>query len=127
MKLVDESSETERAWEAFKHIDSIREGRANFFLVAESMMIAAFMALPASESFLQYIVSILGLIFSVAWFLVNLRQSKRLDYLAHNHLSKEPMFILVMKAGTGIPGRFIMNLLPLLTALFWIVLIAKVN
>jgi hypothetical protein len=118
----DDLLDNEQAWEIYKHIDSIREGRANFFLVAESMMIAAFVALHNSANRLRYAVIVLAVIYSLSWFFVNLRQSNRLNFLAQNFLSRAALFVPVMKAGKGVPGRVIMSVLPVATTLFWVLL-----
>lgn len=111
-------------WDVFKHIDSIREGRTNFFLVAEAMMIAAYMALSSTEFFLRTIVIILCIIYTASWFFVNMRQSNRLDHLGRTILLKNKFLLNVVKAGKGIPGKHIMNyVLPLSTAAFWIILL----
>lgn len=120
-------------WDVFKHIDSIREGRTNFFLVAEAMMIAAYMALSSTETFLRTTVSVLGIIYTVSWFFINLRQSNRLDYLGETNLllgennrHHKKFFLGIVKAGKGLPGKHIMNyVLPLSTAFFWVVLLIK--
>jgi hypothetical protein len=113
-------------WDVFKHIDSIREGRTNFFLIAEAMMVAGYMALSSTEYFLRITVGILGLIYTASWFFVNLRQSNRLDHLAKNNLLYNEFLLEVVKAGKGIPGILIMNyVLPLSTTAFWIILLIK--
>ncbi|BBO86134.1 hypothetical protein DSCO28_67000 [Desulfosarcina ovata subsp. sediminis] len=74
--MNDKEPNFEFKWDVFKHIDSIREGRTNFFLVAEAMMIAAYMALSSTETFLRTIVSILGIIYTASWFFINCRLSR---------------------------------------------------
>ena len=121
-----DKKDTEFKWDLFKHIDSIREGRTNFFLVAEAMMIAAYMALESTETFLRIIISILGVIYTASWFFINLRQSNRLDYIGKNDLLQNEFILEVVKAGKWLPGKHIMNyVLPLSTAIFWIVLLIK--
>lgn len=123
--MDDKQCGFEFKWDVFKHIDSIREGRTNFFLVAEAMMVTAYMALPSTECFLRVIVAILGLIYTASWFFINLRQSNRLDHLG-NDLLQNGFLLDVVKAGKGIPGKHIMNyVLPGSTAAFWIVLLIK--
>ncbi|WP_022669474.1 hypothetical protein [Desulfospira joergensenii] len=113
-------------WDVFKHIDSIREGRTNFFLVAEAMMITAYMALNPSEDFLRVTIGILGLIYTGAWFFISLRQSNRLDYIGKEELLNSSFLLGVVKAGKSIPGKHIMNyVLPVSTFVFWIVLLFK--
>ena len=124
--MNDKEGNLEFKWDVFKHIDSIREGRTNFFLVAEAMMIAAYMALLSTESFLRTTVGILGLIYTASWFFINLRQSNRLDHLGRTNLLHSEFLLDVVKAGKGIPGKHIMNyVLPLSTAAFWIILLIK--
>ncbi|RLC17535.1 MAG: hypothetical protein DRH93_17540 [Deltaproteobacteria bacterium] len=113
-------------WDVYKHIDSIREGRTNFFLVAEAMMIAAYVTLPATNSFLRITIGILGLIYTASWYFINRRQSNRLDHIAKTVLRNNEFLLGVVRAGKGIPGKFIMNyVLPLSTGIFWIVLLIK--
>ena len=114
-------------WEIYKHIDSIREGRTNFFLVAESMMIAAFMTLAASENFLKVVISLLGLVYTACWYFINLRQSNRLDYIANSHLLSDEMLLNIVKAGKGFSGKIIMNyILPISTGAFWLILMLSI-
>ncbi|HEC91986.1 MAG TPA: hypothetical protein ENI51_03170 [Candidatus Atribacteria bacterium] len=39
--------DVEKAWEYYKHVDSLYTGRTNFFLVAESMLLLAFVSIFA--------------------------------------------------------------------------------
>lgn len=113
-------------WDVYKHIDSIREGRTNFFLVVEAMMIAAYMALSPAESFLRITIGILGIIYTTSWFFINLRQSNRLDYISRTNLIHNEFLQNVVKAGKVIPGKYIMNyVLPVSTVVFWIILLTK--
>lgn len=124
--MDDNQPSFEFKWDVFKHIDSIREGRTNFFLVAEAMMIAAYMALSSTETFLRTTVGILGIVYTASWFFINLRQSNRLDHLGRTNLLHSQFLLDVVKAGKVVPGRHIMNyVLPLSTAVFWIVLLIK--
>ena len=124
--MNDTHKDQDFKWDVYKHIDSIREGRTNFFLVAESMMIAAYMALPSSELFLRATVGILGVIYTLSWFLVSLRQSNRLDHIASDNLLRNEFLLSVVEAGKGIPGKHIMNyILPLSTLIFWAILLLK--
>ena len=126
MNQNDNHSGFDFKWDVYKHIDSIREGRTNFFLVAEAMMIAAYMALLPTETFLRITVGVLGLIYTASWFFINLRQSNRLDYIAAQNLPHNEFLLGVIKAGKGIPGKPIMNyVLPLSTVVFWIILMTK--
>ena len=125
--MDDIQSNVDFKWDVYKHIDSIREGRTNFFLVAEAMMIAAYMALSPAESILRITVGMLGIIYTASWFFINLRQSNRLDYIAETNLNNNEFLLGVVKAGKGIPGKHIMNyVLPLSTVIFWIILMIKV-
>ena len=124
--MNDNRSNNDFKWDVFKHIDSIREGRTNFFLVAEAMMITAYMALPSTESFLRVTVGTLGIIYTASWFFINLRQSNRLDHIGETELLNDEFLLEVVKAGKGIPGKFIMNyVLPLSKGIFWIILLIK--
>ena len=125
--MNDNQESMDFQWDVYKHIDSIREGRTNFFLVAEAMMIAAYMALSPTEDFLRITVGILGIIYTASWFFINLRQSNRLDHIAKTTLRYNEFLLDVVKAGKGVPGKFIMNfVLPLSTSIFWIILLIKV-
>ena len=122
--MNDHKSNHDFGWDVFKHIDSIREGRTNFFLVAEAMMIAAYMALSSTETFLRVTTGILGIIYTASWFFINLRQSNRLDHISEKWLLKDAFVVEVARAGKGIPGKYIMNyVLPLSTAMFWVILL----
>ena len=126
MNNSETNNSSDFSWEVFKHIDSIREGRTNFFLVAEAMMIAAYTALPSTESFLRITVGILGVIYTVSWYLINKRQSNRLDFIAKKELPQHDFLYEVVKSGKGISGKYIMNyVMPISTGIFWIVLILR--
>jgi len=115
---------TDKLWEILKHIDSIREGRNNFFIVAESMMIAAYMALISGESILKYAVSILGMIYTISWFFINLRQSNRIDWIMRKIRKNHKAVSEILNVGKGISGKIFINyVLPISTGIFWLLLI----
>lgn len=124
--MNDNRINTDFKWDVYKHIDSIREGRTNFFLVAEAMMIAAYVTLPPTNTLIRFTIGILGVIYTASWFFTNLRQSNRLDHIAKSELLNNDFLLEVVKAGKVIPGKFIMNyVLPLSTGIFWIILLIK--
>jgi len=115
---------TEDLWDIIKHIDSIREGRTNFFLVAEAMMITAYTALGSADGFLRTTVAVLGMVYTTSWFLVNLRQSNRIDFAARMLLPRRPIMLEILKAGKGISGKLVLNyIVPLVTLIFWLILL----
>ena len=64
-------SDWEKAWDIYKANDAVFHNRIYFFLVAESMLFVSFATFTISFKTLsyQYIICILGVIYSLTWFL----------------------------------------------------------
>ena len=118
----------DRAWRYLQNADNISSGRINFFLVAESMLILSFMTLKPDRVYLRLLVIALGLIYTLAWFYLLLRLSKRMDMLYTRYLRQlDPVYKEYIEAA---PNRelakvVVYYLLPLSTAAFWLLLIVE--
>lgn len=84
----DGESALARAWSYYQHADNLLAGRTNFFLVAESMLVAAFTALSASDVFLRVLISFLALFYTGSWYYVNERLSRRMVFLTKEYLKE---------------------------------------
>ena len=113
------------AWTYFIHADNLMTGRVNFFLVAEAMLVAAFVTLPAIESYLRILICVLALVYTASWFYVNVRLAKRMAVLIPK-MKEDPLFQAFLDAGRGPSARSVLcYVLPLSTLVFWILLLYK--
>ncbi len=114
----------EKAWEFYKHADMLNATRFNFFLVAESMLIVS-LATVQKDSFFCFLVIIMGLLFSIVWWIVSWSISSRMNKLKENYLVKESVYNEYINVCNPKISNFLLNhLLPVATIFLWVILLA---
>tara|TARA_B100002003_G_scaffold225319_1_gene231263 strand:+ start:36 stop:641 length:606 start_codon:yes stop_codon:yes gene_type:complete len=128
-KLVDDK-ELERAWGYYKHADSITAGKINFFLVAESILIVSFLALfkyASSETWLLLSITILGLVYTSVWFVVNLKITWKANCLKESIRIYDPIYNYYEMGSNNWLNKISFHYwLPIPTICFWIFLISYI-
>jgi len=122
-----EREDINKAWEYYKHVDNLYTGRTNFFLIAESMLLLAFVSIfavdPLKFKFSNIIkggIAALGLIYTISWQYLNLRLEKRMNYLTKEYLKKDKVYKEYIESAKGIESKIILSyILPLFTILLW--------
>ena len=127
MARTESLKDVEKAWEYYKHADTIYAGRVYFFLVAESVLIASVIQVAynrnAGSPFASLLITLIGLIFTLSWLYVNHRLAKRMTFLDNNYLKLDPVYSRYMSAASGISARILLTyLLPSITLVFWVLL-----
>jgi len=90
LKIV-EREDINKAWEYYKHIDNLYIGRTNFFLVAESMLLLAFVSVTSEKS-IKLSIALLGLIYTTCWLYMNIRLDERMRGLTEDYLKKDTIY-----------------------------------
>jgi hypothetical protein len=100
----------DKAWKYYEHADNLYASRVNFFLVAESMVVVAYVTLQGSEKLLRISIAILGLLYTYIWFDVNLRLAIRMTFLDQKFLPHDKIYDQYTKSvSTGCPSRFFLT------------------
>jgi len=75
--------EWNRIWEYHKCADDLFHKRFSFFLVAESMLVVSYATLfDINQAFyVKLAITLLGLIFTYGWYVVNIRLDKKMEFL----------------------------------------------
>ena len=120
----EDKRDIEMAWEVYRHVESIKESRTNFFLAVEALLVVAYSELVWGAITSRYMVSVLGAIFSFSWILVTKRFSSRLHFLERQHLSGTAVFPDPSQSSKATPGSFFLNyILQCSTVIFWLALV----
>ena len=109
-------------WEKLKHENELFSSRANFFLVAHTLLVAS-ISTDSEEIVIKVMVPILGVLISVLWLNIGIRNIKIQDELKSKLI--EPVSITERKPtwlGTHISiGLF----MPLLFLFFWLIVLSQ--
>lgn len=129
-------NEWNRVWEYHKTADILFVDRFNFFLVAESMFIISFATLSASQNSenlfdIKIPILLLGIIFTLSWYWVNVRLLCKIWYLKNKYLEDkkfDPFYLDYMRTKDNAENKTQRHLvqaylLPLSTMFFWIFLL----
>lgn len=123
----DRMDELERAWAYLEHASDIHSGRANFFLVAESMLVVALFSISSElpkVDIIQLFICILGIVYTIGWFYVNARLTKRMSTLHRFVMKRDPIYEKYLKSTGGISSNIILSyILPLTMLILWVILI----
>ena len=127
--LVVSAKEVEFVWNWLLHEDSLLTNRVNFFLVAESMLVAAFATLVASSNhrllLASYAIAAAGVLFALMWWYVSkwsLRKTVwRLRALARKGIPIYDEVCSGRKTPIG-AHRLMGEYLPITIALMWVAL-----
>lgn len=125
--------ETKRAWDYYKHADSLHSGRINFFLVAETILLLIFfseMSFISSESIkgvTRVLVGLSGVAYTFSWFYVNYGLSLRMKRLTNEYLKSDEVYRKYLEAANGLSSNtFLTWILPIVTLILWLLLMAAV-
>jgi len=119
---MDPNESCDRAWFYYQHADNLLAGRSNFFLVAEAMLIAGYMAVSGEETLLRLPLAILAIVYTACWFYVNKRLLRRMRSLIAD-LKRDPIYTRYLESVSGPSAGVVLNqILPLATLGFWLVL-----
>jgi len=120
-QAVPQQEDIDKAWKYYEHADNLYASRVNFFLVAESMVVVAYVTLQGEQWILRLLIAVLGFVYTYIWFDVNLRLAKRMSFLDRNFLVHDKIYVQYMKyVPKNIPSRFFLTYgLPIPTGVFW--------
>jgi hypothetical protein len=115
--------EQDRAWRYYQHADNLHAARINFFMVAESMLVVSFATTVAQELvYLRYVITVLGLVYTACWFLVNRGIVRRMFQVLLPRL--DSLYREYNAVPTRIESRiFLTYVVPIITLLFWMTLL----
>jgi hypothetical protein len=117
--------ETSRYWEWLRHEEELFVSRANFFVVAESMLFAAFATLAAADV-LRFAplaaITATGVLISILWLHVAQLQRRERIRPLKAALADTPWFQRFLSSPTEVsPHRAVAQLLPVGLAVAWFV------
>lgn len=126
MNASANENKTSNYWTYLKHASDLHSSRINFFLIAESMLFIAFFSFSIDENLeniiFKILIILLGFIFSLGWFLANLRLSLRIKKFDSILRKKDDIYNEYIEAVKGVPSDIIMTyILPLSTLFFWLI------
>lgn len=121
----------EKAWKYYEHADNLFTGRINFFLVAESMVLVAYVTLLQEECYewLRLAIAILGIVYTFIWFYTNFRLAKRTSFLSSAYLEQDIIYKKYLCSTPKTPSS--QNLmtygLPIPTGILWAFLLSEMH
>jgi len=108
-------------WDKLKHENELFSSRANFFLVAHTLLVASFSTGTEKDIILRIMVSVLGVLISGIWINIGIRNIKTQDEIKKT--LDEPETITECKPkwlGTHI---LIGIVIPILFLFFWLIVL----
>ncbi len=128
-QVIPQQEDINKAWKYYEHADNLYANRVYFFLVAESMVVVAYVTLDAKQWFLRLLIAILGVIYTYIWFDVNLRLANRMTFLDENFLTYDKIYQRYMESVPKRPSsrRWLTYGLPIPTGIFWSLLLGHAS
>ncbi len=116
-----QQADIDKAWKYYEHADNLYASRVNFFLVAESMVVVAYVTLESTQWSLRLLIALLGLFYTYFWFDVNLRLVKRMSFLDEKFLRHDNIYKQYMESVPKRPSSrvWLTYGLPVSTGVFW--------
>lgn len=94
---MSKKEQIDRAWEYYKHADSLNATRFSFILAAEALLVGAFFAADAEKRPEICVLPFAGLLLSIGWLIVANNITKRLAYLSKGFLARDEIFKAYLK------------------------------
>lgn len=121
------AEEQQRLWEWTLHEDNLFSERQSLFLVAESMLVAAYAAaLETDAGSAALAIGVFGLVMTLAWGYVSRRQYGLVEFIQARARAELPEYREICAARPAAPlrSRTVVTFgLPLLVSALWIVLL----
>jgi hypothetical protein len=118
----------DRAWEYYKHMDSLLVGRVNYAMVAQSMLLASFATLFVSSHTNIYlirgeiVIGLLGIFFAIMQLLLSVSLVSKMDALK-SYLNDDKIFDSCINKNPGRPEGIQRYWIPVALVIVWLALI----